>query len=1100
MLSRTPRLFNRLVASSRRTSVVGAFALACALAVPGISAATASAAVEDGLVYTVDGDNATITNCAFGVCPEDLVIPSTIGGKTVTSLVGFGPSNASSIKSVSLPSTLTTLGYAAFLGYSNLESIDIPGSVSALPDYMFNLDRKLSSVTLHEGLKTIGFAVFANTNSLTSLSIPSTVTAIGPYGLGAIPDVTFNGNAPTVADDAQIDDAPGATATIASSSLTGYGADGDNFHGLTVKLPPVVSFTVADGEATITGCAAGVCPSSLVIPSSINGTPVTKIGAYAFYYQPTLDAITLPDSITSIGNNAFEGAEKLKSIVIPSGVTAIQNATFQDAHGLASITLPAGLTSIGGWAFDRAYSLTRIKIPSTVTSFGPYAFHDANKLKGIIFKGNAPSVGVQVFLGIANYSGSKALLASPDLTGFGEIGDDFHGLTVATLDETAVPDAPALSGAPNALTASSGASISFSGEEGASFTCSVDGGDYADCDGSPKVLTSLSDGDHSLSVKQTNAFTGNTSEAATASWTVDTTGPAAPVALSDSDPMPSGVVNKKSITIKITGEGGGFPSFLECSKDGADYSRCGTLGDGIGITTMYDLQDGPHSFKVREVDPLGNVGEVASYEWTVDTTAPNAPVLTGAPGAVATATDASIGFSGEDNAAFTCSVDGGDYEACGASPKVLSDLSEGEHSLSVKQTDAAGNVSGAATASWTVINKFVYTVDGDNATITNCAFGVCPEDLVIPSTIGGKTVTSLVGFGPSNASSIKSVSLPSTLTTLGYAAFLGYSNLESIDIPGSVSALPDYMFNLDRKLSSVTLHEGLKTIGFAVFANTNSLTSLSIPSTVTAIGPYGLGAIPDVTFNGNAPTVADDAQIVDAPVGTATLASPSLTGYGYNGASFHGLTVSGGVDAPPADTAAPAAPTITTSSVASGVVRPSIVFAPAEQGGTIECKLNAGVWAACSSPFAPSADLAVGDYTFRVRQTDAAGNVSDAASFSFHVSVPVVTPSQPFVAVGFPVAPSWFMQGHSGHFQVNVPVSTGGDTRGAAQPLSLQISTIAHPDPRLPSRASRSWKVVKYSASFTWNGNYRMPPRWIRVGTKAGKWSDWTSIVKRTQP
>ena len=193
------------------------------------------------------------------------------------------------------------------------------------------------------------------------------------------------------------------------------------------------------------------------------------------------------------------------------------------------------------------------------------------------------------------------------------------------------------------------------------------------------------------------------------------------------------------------------------------------------------------------------------------------------------------------------------------------------------------------------------------------------------------------------------------------------------------------------------------------------------------------------------------------------------------------------------DTTAPGVPAVTAGSIRAGVVRPAISFAPAEANGTFECKLDAGDWVACASPFVPTADLAVGTYTLRVRQTDAAVNVSDAASFDF-----AVTP--PFAAVTFVGAPTWFMVGHTGHFQITAPVSTGGDERGGAQAMTVQLSNVAHPDSRLPSRASHNWKVLRYSESFTWNHNYRLRPRWIRVGTKGGKWTAWTPLVIRSQP
>jgi hypothetical protein len=107
--------------------------------------------------------------------------------------------------------------------------------------------------------------------------------------------------------------------------------------------------------------------------------------------------------------------------------------------------------------------------------------------------------------------------------------------------------------------------------------------------------------------------------------------------------------------------------------------------------------------------PGGNVLLAGGYGWTGAVTAtaelyatgPGAPVLSGAPATRTNSTSASIGFTGEADATFTCSVDGGDYEPCGASPKVLTGLAEGAHSLSVKATGLDGKTTDAATAAWT---------------------------------------------------------------------------------------------------------------------------------------------------------------------------------------------------------------------------------------------------------------------------------------------------------------------------------------------------------------------------------------------------------------
>jgi outer membrane protein OmpA-like peptidoglycan-associated protein len=83
-----------------------------------------------------------------------------------------------------------------------------------------------------------------------------------------------------------------------------------------------------------------------------------------------------------------------------------------------------------------------------------------------------------------------------------------------------------------------------------------------------------------------------------------------------------------------------------------------------------------------------------------DTTAPDPPALLGPPNG--TATSATITFSGEPGATFSCRLDGGDWTPC-ASPQHYAGLAVGAHSAQVRQADAAGNVSGPATVVWTVV-------------------------------------------------------------------------------------------------------------------------------------------------------------------------------------------------------------------------------------------------------------------------------------------------------------------------------------------------------------------------------------------------------------
>src|SRR4030095_7344970 len=62
------------------------------------------------------------------------------------------------------------------------------------------------------------------------------------------------------------------------------------------------AYTSNNGAITITRYTG---PPVAVIPSEINGLPVTSIGQYVFHFG-SLTSVTIPNSVTSIANGAFQ--------------------------------------------------------------------------------------------------------------------------------------------------------------------------------------------------------------------------------------------------------------------------------------------------------------------------------------------------------------------------------------------------------------------------------------------------------------------------------------------------------------------------------------------------------------------------------------------------------------------------------------------------------------------------------------------------------------------------------------------------------------------------------------------------------------------------
>ncbi len=253
--------------------------------------------------------------------------------------------------------------------------------------------------------------------------------------------------------------------------------------------------------------------------------------------------------------------------------------------------------------------------------------------------------------------------------------------------DTVAPSAPTIDSGPSGFVSSTSASLSFTGEASATFECRIDSGSWGSCS-SPKSYSGLSQGSHTFEVRQTDQA-GNVSTEASRTWTVDTGAPSAPTI----DSGPSGFVSSTSASLSFTGEAS---ATFECRIDSGSWSSC------VSPKSYASLSLGSHTFEVRQTDQAGNVSTEASRTWTVDTFTLSAPSITQGPEGEVNSTEASFEFSGVSGATFECRLDDGPFETC-SSPFEVADLDAGPHEFAVKQTDSIGNVSEAATRSWTVL-------------------------------------------------------------------------------------------------------------------------------------------------------------------------------------------------------------------------------------------------------------------------------------------------------------------------------------------------------------------------------------------------------------
>jgi hypothetical protein len=299
-------------------------------------------------------------------------------------------------------------------------------------------------------------------------------------------------------------------------------------------------------------------------------------------------------------------------------------------------------------------------------------------------------------------SGSFTNCTSPK--SYSGLSDGAHTFTVKAADaagntgqasytwvlETTLPIVLLAQTPPNPSNTASATFTFQPSKPGATVECKLDSGQFAPCgeptaDGKLRVdYAGLGDGSHAFAARASNAA-GNTGPQTLYTWTVDTAGP--PTAITE---RPADPTNGRSATFAFASEAG---VTFQCRLDEGPFASCASPHTYAGVG------DGRHTFVVRAVDTLGNVGPEAVHAWTIETAAP-AVAITAGPPALGNGTAVSLSFSADEAATFQCNLDDRGFEPCG-SPAAYAGLREGGHAFVVRATDAAGNV-GAASRSWTI--------------------------------------------------------------------------------------------------------------------------------------------------------------------------------------------------------------------------------------------------------------------------------------------------------------------------------------------------------------------------------------------------------------
>ena len=369
---------------------------------------------------------------------------------------------------------------------------------------------------------------------------------------------------------------------------------------------------------------------------------------------------------------------------------------------------------------------------------------------------------------------------------------------------------------------------------------------------------------------------------------------------------------------------------------------------------------------------------------------PAVPTITSGPATPSASTSATFAFTGTPSGgSIQCKLDTGAFAPC-ASPKSYSGLASGSHTFQAQAVDGKGKTSGAATWAW-----------------------------VIDATAPSITAMTRVGATPTKASTVAwTVAFSESVTGVGLGDFsLTQEGLTGASLDGVSGSGAVYTVTASTGDGSGSLALALGDDDSIVDAAGNRLGGTGAgngnatgPSylldrtppagapTITS-GPSGIVASTSASFafaSGEAGVAGFECALDAGPFGGC--ASPkTLSGLGQGVRTFRVRAVDAVGNAGPAatrawtvDTVAPPAPVLTQTPPdpsTSATSNFDWTTASADVVG-YQCSRENGAYVACGPPPISFAVQTTnnGQHQFAVRAVDAAGNVSEPASYTWKVA------------------------------------------------------------------------------------------------------------------
>ncbi len=295
--------------------------------------------------------------------------------------IAKGAFKSAKITKLTIPAYVTFIDEEAFMSCTSITELSFEGKANdsdlTIMNKAFYGLNKITELTLPENLKVLKKNAFGGTTALRTLNlnIVRTVVDYEEYAFhtdhatsptGYLYYVNIGKDTPKVDNFGNV---------FGGSSLKEINVDEQN-QSYFSQEGVLFSKTLGENAEIEIAYFPGGITGEYVIPETIEGKGTIKAIGGNVFMNSKISSVVIPKTVTFIGDSAFKGCDELTTVTFAaaaeeltankSNALELGASAFMNAKMLKNIILPQRLIKLGDGAFQNCYSLESITIPKNV--------------------------------------------------------------------------------------------------------------------------------------------------------------------------------------------------------------------------------------------------------------------------------------------------------------------------------------------------------------------------------------------------------------------------------------------------------------------------------------------------------------------------------------------------------------------------------------------------------------------------------------------------------------------------------------------------------------------------------------------------------------